>query len=128
MKENVFNQSDNIKKLLDVFDLGTSSPVVRSVLIYSTICCLLALLLNNSFFHVLASSNRLLESTNGSDALENDLPRKMIRKFKDKNPSLMKDEDWRSDIKWENGEYGVLPFLSFSTNADGIEAERRLDV
>ena len=40
----------------------------------------------------------------------------------------MKDEDWQYHFECKEGEFGVLPFLSFSTNAEGIEAERKLDL
>jgi hypothetical protein len=73
-------------------------------------------------------SYRLLASTNGSDAVENDLPWELIKIFRDKDQTLMKEFDWRKYINCTDGELGVLPFLSFSTNSEGIEAERNLDI
>jgi hypothetical protein len=62
----------------------------------------------------------LLASTNGSDAVKSDLPYILY-----KDQKLIAKGDWRKYIDCENG---VLPFLSFTTNADGMEAERNLDI
>jgi hypothetical protein len=70
----------------------------------------------------------LLTSTNGSDAVENDLPWNLIQKFRNKDKTLIEESKWRKYIRCIDGEFGVLPFLSFSTNAGGIEAERNLDI
>jgi hypothetical protein len=42
-----------------------------------------------------------------------------------KDQTLIAKGDWRKYVDCENG---VLPFLSFSTNSEGIEAERNLDI
>jgi hypothetical protein len=73
--------------------------------------------------------NRLLTSTNGSDALEIDLPWELCGLFQNKNPTLMKTAEWEEFIECTaNREFGVLPFLSFSTNSEGIKAEQKLDL
>jgi hypothetical protein len=41
----------------------------------------------------------------------------------------MKTAEWEEFIECTaNREFGVLPFLSFSTNSEGIKAEQKLDL
>jgi hypothetical protein len=78
-----------------------------------------------------ALSSRLLTSTNGTYAVENDLPSCLIKKIRDQDPESFANPnfEWRKYIKFGGDvEIGVLPFLSFSTDAEGMEAERNLDV
>ncbi len=76
-------------------------------------------------------SDRLLTSTNGTCAIENDLPRSLLKKLKDQDTEISINSkcEWQKYIKCSvDGEVGVLPFLSFSTTAEGVEAEQKLDV
>ncbi len=83
------------------------------------VCC--SLFVSTTVSHcVNRVSNRLLASTNGSDAVKSDLPYILY-----KDQTLIAKGDWRKTVDCENG---VLPFLSFSTNSEGIEAERNLDI
>jgi hypothetical protein len=78
-----------------------------------------------------ALSSRLMTSTNGTHAVETNLPQYLINLFRDKDPesSVIQNFEWRKYIKFgKDGEMGTFPFLSFLTNAEGIEAERNLDV
>ena len=78
-------------------------------------------------------SNRLLTSTNGSDAVQYDLPWELLAGFQNdksymftKDPALIEKEAWRTYIT--DCDDDVFPFLSFSKDSIGIEAERNIDI
>jgi hypothetical protein len=67
-----------------------------------------------------AGGSRLLSSTNGSEAIKSDLPYIL---YKDK--TLIAGGGWREYVDCEGG---VVPFLSFASNEEGMIAERNLDI